>query len=91
MLEIGIKCGVCGMKTTFKMPPRESSEDIIKWMERVRALAGVTHNMESPHCQHDRCDLAIPIDQDDTNMWIGKSTERDRSKILDMLDRDKKC
>jgi len=54
-------CHQCGLKKVkVEVDARRVDQDIMAWMEIVRAACGVRHSSLSPFCTEVKCDLLIP-------------------------------
>ncbi len=72
MLGIRYSCSLCGIeKAEVKVRFRESSEDVVAWMEQIVTPALVTdHAVRSPHCRPDSLsNVMIPVPSG--TEWLG--------------------
>jgi UDP-galactopyranose mutase len=75
-LRIYYKCEGCKHRGGVQVVARKENENVVDWIQRVSRLVQFDHNVISPRCAMQKVDMAIPLDQDDPNSFIGKASER---------------
>jgi hypothetical protein len=60
-IEVMYSCHGCGLRDAAVTVPERGDEDVVKWLDRVRAFIGADHASRSPHCRSGACDLKIPV------------------------------
>lgn len=61
MVTVMFDCKKCGLKQQKVQVPARETEDVVKWVEKVRQLCGDEHLRLSPTCNSEKVDLYLPV------------------------------
>ena len=76
-------CHGCGLQRVIvEVPVRGEHEDISAWIKIVQERVGRRHSYLSPNCREGKCDLAIPLPEQDNERIGGRATKRLDAAVL---------